>query len=115
MNVAYSSLLFKNPFSVETTMTVSFQEGVSTSVGQPYIENSNYGYYSIGLMEGSNKCKATYTRETILAGLASLGGLKAFTGILMISFISGYQQFNLDKILMERLYSEEIVVASGKN
>ena len=54
------------------------------------------------------------TRATVLAGLASLGGLKVITGLLMVAFISGYQQFNLDKILMEHLYSEEVAVASGK-
>ena len=60
-------------------------------------------------------CKATLTRPTVLEGLATLGGLKVVTGVLMFAFMSGYQHFNLDKLLMERLYSEEIVVASGKN
>ena len=50
----------------------------------------------------------------MLAGLANLGGLKVITGVLMVIFISGYQQFKLDKLLMEHLYSEEVVVASGK-
>ena len=35
--------------------------------------------------------------------------------LITIFFISGYQQFNLDKVLMERLYSQEIVKDSGKN
>ena len=34
--------------------------------------------------------------------------------MLAVAFLSGFQQFNLDKVLMEHLYSEEIAVASGK-
>ena len=55
------------------------------------------------------------TRSTVLEGLATLGGLKVVTGVLMLAFMSGYQHFSLDKLLMERLYSEEVVVASGKD
>ena len=50
----------------------------------------------------------------MLSELAALGGLKVVTGVLAVAFLSGFQQFNLDKVLMEHLYSEEIVVSSGK-
>ena len=111
----YPGPLFRDAWFKRTFETVSFEAGVGSNIGAPYIQDPEFGYYLVGIKQGSLPCKATLTRSTLLEGLATLGGLKVVTGVLMFAFLSGYQQFNLDKLLMERLYSEEVVVASGKN
>lgn len=55
------------------------------------------------------------TRMTIIEGLSVLGGLQTITGVILVVFLSGYQQFNLDQVLMKHLYSEEPYLVSGKD
>ena len=48
-------------------------------MGQAYIKKPTFGYYSVAVMQGSLYCNATFTRMTVLEGLAYLGGLKIIT------------------------------------
>ena len=37
------------------------------------------------------------------------------TSLFMLAFLSGYQQFNLDKLLMQRFYAEEVASVSNRD
>ena len=55
-STVYPGALFKNPWIAQIFETISFEEGIGNSVGAPFIESPLYGYYQLGLKQGTKPC-----------------------------------------------------------